>query len=140
MHLNRPVALLSTGSGKPEAIHPGEAIGPFKLVDINRTQITFEWNGQLIKKSLDEILVKHAAAEAAPNLGNPVSPPMAVAAPPAVQKAMGPGDMTQFGYKLCLQNDSSPEGTVQGGYVKTLHKLPFGTSCTWDPVGGSPGK
>jgi hypothetical protein len=140
MNLDGPVALLSTGNGKPEAIHPGEMIGPFKLLDISRTEITFQWNNQLIKKSLDEILVKHAEAQAAPNLGNPVSPPMAGPAQPPVQKALGPGESTQFGYKICQPGDTLPEGTVQGGYVKTLHKLPFGTSCTWEVVGGTPGK
>lgn len=139
MNLDGPTALLSMGAGRPDAIHPGEMIGPFKLVDINRTDIVFEWNGQLIKKSVEEILVK-PAAQAAASPGAAAAPPMAQAAPPPVPQALGPGESTQFGFKICQQNDNLPEGTVQGGYRKTYHKLPFGTSCTWDPVGGLPGK
>jgi hypothetical protein len=139
MNLDGPTALLSLGGGMPDAIHPGEMIGPFKLIDVNRTDIVFEWNGQLIKKSVDEILVKPAAQVAA-NSGAAAAPPVAQAAPPPAPKALGPGESTQFGFKTCQQNDNLPEGTVQDGYRKTYHKLPFGTSCTWDPVGGVPGK
>jgi hypothetical protein len=139
MNLDGPVALLSTGAGKPEAIHPGEMIGPYKLIDVNRTDITFEWNGQLIKKSVEEILVKQAAPEVAAN-GNAVSPPMAAAAPAQAAKPLGPGQINQFGVKPCLPGDSLPDGTVQDGFRKTSHPTPFGNACTWDPVGGLPSK
>lgn len=141
MNLDGPTAILSTGSGKPEAIHPGEMIGPFKLVDITKTEISFEWDGELIKKSLDELLVRQAEPAAANN-GNPVSPPMAQAAPPQAPKPLGPapGPANQFGVKACQPGDSTPDGTVQDGFRKTSHPTPFGNACTWDPVGGLPGK
>ena len=139
MNLDGPAAILSAGSGKPQAIHPGEMIGPFKLVDITKTEISFEWDGELIKKSLDELLVRQAAPEAANN-GNPVSPPMAGPVQPQAPKELGPGALNQFGVKACQPGDSLAEGTVRDGFRKTSHPTPFGNACTWDPVGGAPGK
>ena len=141
MNLDGPTALLSTGNSGPQAIHPGEMIGPFKLIDVNKTDIVFEWNGQLIKKSVDEILVKAAAPQAvAASNGNAAAPPMAAPTPPPVQKPLGPGAPNQFGVSPCQPNDSTPEGTVQNGLRKTMRATPFGSACVWEPVGGAPGK
>ncbi len=59
-----PEAILSVNPGAPQqATRPGEMIGPFKLIDITRQDLTLEWNGELIRKSVDE-LANHAAAPA----------------------------------------------------------------------------
>jgi hypothetical protein len=47
---------------------------------------------------------------------------------------LGPGDITGFGFKLCQPNDSAPEGSIVGGFRKTLITTPFGKACRWDPV------
>src|ERR1700722_5664813 len=40
-----PMAMLSVNSGAPQqATRPGEMIGPFKLIDITRQDLTLEWN------------------------------------------------------------------------------------------------
>lgn len=137
MNLDGPVALLSTGNSGPQAIHPGEMIGPFRLIDVTKTDIVFEWDGQLIKKSVDEILVKSAAPQVAANNSGPAAPPMAAPTPPPVQKPLGPGPTNQFGVSPCQPNDSTPEGTIQNGLRKTLRPTPFGSACVWEPVGGS---
>ncbi len=57
-----PMAILSVNSGAPqEATRPGEMIGPFKLIDITRQDLTLEWDGELIRKPIDE-LTNHNAA------------------------------------------------------------------------------
>jgi len=51
-----------------------------------------------------------------------------------VRDAVGPGEATGFGFKTCVPNDATPEGTVVGGFRKTITKTPFGSACKWDPV------
>jgi hypothetical protein len=54
--------------------------------------------------------------------------------PAAAQSNLGAGAITGFGFKECIPNDSSPEGTIDGGFRKTITTTPFGKSCRWDPV------
>jgi hypothetical protein len=131
-----PTAILSINAGSPQhSTHPGEMIGAFKLIDVTRDDLTLEWNGELVRKSVDE-LTNHGgaqpqdtASEAQPN----TPPPVQARAEPATAK--GPGGDGFNGSKLCQPNDSSPFGTVQDGLVKTEIKTPFGTTCLWDPKG-----
>jgi hypothetical protein len=113
-------------------VRPGEAIGQFKLVDVNSTEMTLEWDGQEIHKLVNELSAQNSApaAEAARTETAPPPP----AAPPAPVKS-GPGDMTAFGFKTCAVNDGQADGAVVDGYKKAMHATPFGQSCTWEPVG-----
>ena len=129
-----PAAILSINAGSPQMeIHPGEMIGPFKLVDVNTQDITLEWDGQVIHKTVDEILDRttrqvvadgSAAASASP------APPML----PVIKTPLGPGDDAGQGYKVCQPNDSTPDGSVVDGYRKVSMPTPFGNACRWDPV------
>jgi hypothetical protein len=128
-----PLALLVEKPGMPEkALKAGETIGQFKLVDVNTNEITFAWtfNGELARRSLRELADSTApapAADARPAAAN-------VAAPPPVKSAMGPGELTGQGTRLCDPNDSTPAGSVVNGYKKTEGRTPFGKFCVWDPV------
>ena len=129
-----PMALLVEKPGMAEkAIKAGESIGQFKLVDVNTSEITFQWafNGELARRTLGE-LTDHTAAAAAE-----VRPQNNAAAPaaPVVKSVLGPGEITQFGFKQCLPDDSTPEGTVTGGFRKVTIQTPFNKVCRWDPVG-----
>jgi hypothetical protein len=129
-----PMVLLVEKSGMQEkAIKPGEAIGQFKLVDVNTNDITFAWtfNGEVARRSLRE-LVDRAAPPAAPE----ARPAAAASAPaaPVVKSNLGAGEITGFGFRECLPNDSSPDGTIDRGFRKTSITTPFGKSCRWDPV------
>lgn len=132
-----PEAILSVKLGAPQqATRPGEMIGPFKLIDITRQDLTLEWNGELIRKPVDELTNRGAApAQDSASSGRTEAPPQAqtkVEAP----TAKGPGaDAISGGSKLCQPNDSTPFGTVQDGLRKTEVKTPFGSACLWDPVG-----
>jgi hypothetical protein len=129
-----PTAFFSTGADTPhQAIHIGEPIGQFKLLSVNSDEISLEWNGQPVVKKVAE-LTGHGTgvvAQAGP-VRTEVGPGPAPAPPPVLK---GPGEMTAFGTKLCAVNDGNPEGAVQEGFKKVMHTNPFGTNCSWDPVG-----
>jgi hypothetical protein len=133
-----PMAILSVSAGAPQqATRPGEMIGPFKLIDITREDLTLEWDGQTIRKPLDEI-ASHAAgqqqAETA-STGRTEAPAPAVQARVETPSAKGPGGEAFGGSRICQPNDTLPFGAVQDGFKKTEIKGPFGSSCLWDPVG-----
>jgi hypothetical protein len=132
-----PVAIMSvTASGKHEAIKPGEMIGPFKLVDLTRTDLTLEWNGQTVRKELWELQNRTLPAEvaAAQHSDNPGLKPPAPK-PAARQESKGPGDITNFGTRICQPGDTDAVGTVKDGFKKVSIATPFGNACSWDPVG-----
>jgi hypothetical protein len=131
-----PMAILSVSSGAPQqATRPGEMIGPFKLIDVTRQDLTLEWDGQVVRKSVDE-LTNHGAApaaEAAASTARTEAPPVQARVEAATAK--GPGGDALGGSKLCVPNDSTPYGAVQDGFRKTEITTPFGKTCLWDPVG-----
>jgi hypothetical protein len=130
-----PAAILSVNATAPQMeIHPGETIGPFKLVDVTSQEIALEWDGKIIRKTVDEILdrtTRQVVAEA--GAPAPAAPPPPVQ--PVVKSALGPGDDTGRGYKVCQPNDNTPDDTVVDGYKKVSLRTPFGNACRWDPVG-----
>ncbi|HWB84994.1 MAG TPA: hypothetical protein VG675_12690 [Bryobacteraceae bacterium] len=126
-----PVAIMSmTPNGVHQAVHPGESIGPFKLVDVNSQQITLDWEGKIVQKNVDDILESSAPAPAAESR---TAPPAAAPAPVA-QTPKGPGVDVGKGLKACAPNDSTPAGTVSDGYRKVVSPTPFGESCRWEQV------
>lgn len=136
-------AILSVTNTAPhEAIHRGETIGQFKLVDVNREGIDFEWEGKAVHRTLYEVTdhggQQQQQAEAA------AVQRAAVAAPPAPapqEKPLGPGaDTGRDGIRVCQPYDSNPAGTIVDGYRKVVRTTPFGPYCSWEPVGGTAGR
>ena len=131
-----PAAILSINAGSPQMeIHPGEMIGPFKLVDVNTQEIALEWDGKIIRKSLDELLdrsTRQPVAVAETLTVGPSAPPPPVVS--VVKSPLGPGEDTGRGYKVCIPNDSTPVESVVDGYRKVAIRTPFGSVCRWDPV------
>jgi hypothetical protein len=130
-----PFALLVEKPGMPEKdVKPGETIGQFKLVDVNTSEITFAWtfNGELIRRSLAS-MTEHTAVPAVASEA-PRSPPPAPPQAPLIKSAIGPGELTGLGTRLCDVNDNTPAGTVVNGFKKTEGRTPFGGFCVWDPV------
>jgi hypothetical protein len=131
-----PLVLLVEKPGAPEKdVRPGETIGQFKLVDVNTSEITFAWtfNGELVRRSLAS-MTEHTAVAAAVGSDAPRSPPPAPSQAPQIKSAIGPGELTPQGTRLCDNNDSTPAGTVVNGFRKTEGRTPFGAFCVWDPV------
>ena len=129
-----PAAILSVNATSAQMeIHPGEMIGLFKLVDVTTQDIALEWDGKIIRKTVDEILdrtTRQVLADA--NAQAPAeAPPPAIA---VIKSPLGPGEDTGRGYKVCIPNDSTPDESVVDGYRKVSIKTPFGSACRWDPV------
>lgn len=134
MNIGEPTVFLSE---KPGAQHRGyrvgEKIGEFKIAAIDGQEITFDWEGKLVTKKMEEILDKKARDTA---------PAEAAAAKPATPSAVttlapvkaGPGVELSQSSRACVPGDSNPSGTVQDGYRKTVTKTPFGDSCRWEAV------
>ena len=132
MNIDGPTAILSLGAGQHQAIRPGERIGQFTLVDVNTEGIAFEWNGQTVRKSVDELTrPATTAAQPAPEARTETPAP---AAPPK-PALTGPGEDTGRGFKICAVADGNAEGTVIDGYRKVIYATPFGQACRWEPVG-----
>ena len=123
-----PMAILGGDHGE-QAVHIGEEIGQFKLVDVNKEEIAFEWDGQTIRKKLSELARSQAppAAQAAPE---PVAAAAAPPPPPQPVKA-GPGNEVGAGYRACVPGDTTPAGSVVDGYRKIVNNTPFGEQCVW---------
>ena len=136
-------AILSVSNTAPhQAVHKGEAIGQFKLLDVNREGIDLEWNGQKVHRKLYEITDHSAAAQqqqadAAPQRAVSAAPP---AQPQQEQQPLGPGNPGFNGMRTCQANDSNPAGVVMDGYRKVIRPGPFGSTCLWEPVAGSAGR
>ena len=129
-----PFVILSVGTGHHLDVHPGEPIGQFTLVSVNNDELTFDWNGQKVTKTTDELTDhKQVATVQGQAAAEGTAAPPSPAAPPQPAQA-GPGDMTAFGYRTCNMNDGLDPGTVKDGFRKTITATPFGKTCTWDPV------
>ena len=140
-----PAAILAE---KPGAAHrsyrPGEKIGAFKILAMNNREILFDWEGQPVKKTLEE-LADHRPTMTATGGTAPDAPPPAgntpAAAPASSQpttksltEVKGPGADLGNQTRACSPGDTSPAGTVQDGLRKVVTKSPFGDVCRWEPV------
>ncbi len=129
-----PTYFFSFGAGTHQATHIGEMIGQFKLVSVNTEEITFEWNGKPVRKSIEELsgMAKVMAAEEADSR-SAVAAPAGPAAPPPPART-GPGEDTGRGFRACSPNDGVAEGSVVDGYRKVGYATPFGQACRYEPV------
>jgi len=134
------IAIMSVAAGKPhKAIHPGETIGEFKLLAVDRDGIDLEWRDQKVHKKLEELLDRtHSAVPSqtekyetgyqSPVPVRPEPPPPAQYGPPAEDQGGG--------IRRCATNDTTPAGTVVNGLRKVTRPGPFGQICYWEPIGG----
>jgi hypothetical protein len=130
-----PFVILSIGNGPHLDIHPGEPIGQFTLVSVSNDGLTFDWNGQKVMKTTEELTDKShsaVAVQAQVSTERTAAPPPPSAPPPP--PLVGPGELTNFGFKMCNMNDGLEPGTIKDGYRKTINRTPFGPTCSWDPV------
>jgi hypothetical protein len=134
------VALLAFGNRPSQTVRIGDAIGPFRLVDFNMVDITFEFEGMLIRRTLEQLtdhsVTAAAVVEARDSARSAVEPAPAA---PVIPTLLGPGPMTAQGVALCLPNDSTPFGTIRNGLRKVQIPTPFATACVWEPVGRTAG-
>jgi hypothetical protein len=132
-----PTIVLSEKAGGPQrGYHPGDSIGPWKVVSVDNSYADFEWDGKDFKKRIDELI------DRTPIDATPAPKPAAAAPAPAAAASQnlstgshnGPGVDMGGGVKACYSDDKSAEGSVVDGLKKVMTPTPFGTSCRWEPA------
>lgn len=141
-----PTVLLSEKpASSTKAYRPGDEIGDFKVVSVNREEIVFEWDGKQVRRTLAEIAARNARVE------RQVEAPQQAAAAAAPQpdapagttkissgdNQLGPGKEMAPGseFHMCQPGDTTPAGTVVNGLRLVKNATPFGGFCRWEPVG-----
>jgi len=134
--LDSTTVVMSENPAAPHhGVRLGEQIGPFTLLAVTREDITFDWEGQAVTKKIDDMLVRQPAP--APPSNVPAKPPAApgrVEGAPVPKADPVPGADIGSGIKACQPGDSSPAGTISGGYRKSMTATPFGSICRWESV------
>jgi hypothetical protein len=131
-----PTVILGEKPGAPSRGYAlGAKVGEFTLVSMENDEVVFEWDGKQFKKNLRELK---------PAPGSEAAAPVAVAARPAAAPVQtqvvssspdpGPGAELTADLKACVPGDTSPSGTVRGGYRKVVNATPFGQACRWELV------
>jgi hypothetical protein len=115
---------------QPKEVRTGDKIGQFTLVALNTQELVLEWNGQQVRKPINE-LMDHTIPEPA------AAPAPAAAAAPApaqtqITAKSGPGVDIGQGRKACIPGDTTPVGTVMDGLRKVTMATPFGEACVWE--------
>ena len=128
-------AIMAEKSGaSSKTVRAGDAIGDFKILAMDSTKVTFEWDSKPLERNFAD-LVDHSGATAAAAGSGPATPPPASAAPaaPPTAAALGADNGTpEAPTKACKPGEQSPIGTVVDGYRKTGVMTPFGVaSCSW---------
>ncbi len=131
-----PTVFMANGNSAQQGYRLGEKIGDFTLRAANQKEITFEWEGKDITKSLDELRVRVASVSAPvermnSNVNNNAVPE---APRPKIPDNVRPAPGTDIGggRKGCLPGDSSPAGTVADGFKKVSYTYAFGPICYWE--------
>jgi hypothetical protein len=132
-----PLVILSERPGAPHKSYaPGEKVGDFTLLAVTREDVVFEWQGEKIRRKLDELVERRAqetppAAEQPPQPA-PVQAPQTTVVNPSGEEGFGPSIGNEI--RACLPGDTSPPGTVRAGMRKVVTQTPFGNVCRWEPV------
>ncbi len=145
-----PEVILSPANGQGQKGYTaGESLGDFKVVSFDRDKITFDWKGQVVERNLTDLKPKEAPRQLAPvaaaappppprpagviSIGAASSDTAASNAPPSnVPSVLGTA--SGGGFYNCRSDDSTPSGTIVGGYKKTSAQGLMGATCRWEQV------
>jgi hypothetical protein len=133
-----PGGMVAMLAEKPDSrsrgVSVGDKIGDLKIVAMTADKISFEFEGQVQEKSVQDLVDRGGAAHA-PEVAdsntsqNPANIAQrggpAIAAKPGVDVGAGGG------IKACDPRDTSPAGTEVDGFKKVVKLNPFGAECTW---------
>ena len=130
-------AFMAERSGQqPHMVKVDDKVGEFKIVALDAKNVTFEWEGKLITKKIDD-LIDRSNEQAASNGGGasgpnlPPPPPQMAVAPKPLDPNTPPGKEMSAGVRSCANSDTTPAGTVVDGYRKFVEQTPFGPICRW---------
>ncbi len=132
-----PGGLIAMLAEKPDSrsrgVSVGETIGDLKVVALTADKISFEFDGQVQEKNVQDLVDRggHAAevaeANTPQNPANQAVRPGGPAVPPKPGADVGMGAQA----KACDPRDTSPAGTEVDGFRKVVKLNPFGAECTW---------
>ena len=129
------IVLSEKAAAQQRAYHPGETMGPWKILSIDDKFVVFEWDGKEFKKRIDELLDKTPVevASAAPAAAAQRTQTGNVSLNAGAKS--GPGVDMGSGVRACVAGDSTPAGSVVDGMKKVVTASPFGGAvCRWEPV------
>jgi hypothetical protein len=110
----------------------GEAIGDFKLVNFDNTNIAFEWDGKVVERRLDQVMAKPSEVPAEPAAAS--APPAPTSTVASTTNASGPGATRIDGTRACVPGDKTASGTIVDGFRKHEVRGPIATFCQWEQV------
>ena len=137
--LDGTTAIMSErADAKHVGVRPGDKIGEFTLVAVNRDEITLTWEGKEVTRKIDDMIDRAGPVQPAPSIaarrsGPAVVVPAAQSQAPPKKGDPAPGVEVAKGIRACQPGDASPAGTVADGYKKLVTPTPFGDSCRWVP-------
>lgn len=134
--IDPPTVILSLKEGDPQkSYHPGDEVGPFKLVSVDHQNIVLEWHGKQVTTPLSELVSKNVPAPEPPaRAPAPQSNGVTSLSGSSAGTQTGPGADMGGGTRACIAGDSSPNGAISNGYKKVEGVTPFGSSCHWEAV------
>jgi hypothetical protein len=133
LNLDGVTAIMMEGNKGPQKeVKPGDQIGEFKLLAINNQEIVLEWDGQEVRRRVEELFDRSIPEATPPPATGPAVQAQSAPAKPAMQVKAGPGTDVGGGRKACVPGDSSPVGTVVDGMRKVGYDTPFGQACAWE--------
>jgi hypothetical protein len=133
-------AIMSVKAGARHlGVRAGDQVGEFTLLAVSHDEITLEWEGKEITKSIDEMIDRSGQppATADSTAQRTASPALSAAASLTSPKPKGeaaPGADTGSRLRACQPGDTSPAGTQSGGFRKVVSNTPFGEQCRWEPL------
>jgi len=123
---------LSINAGSRRWNPSGRRDWPFQAGRRQRQEIALEWDGKIIRKTVDEILdrsTRQVVADA-----NTPAPARLPPGGSGHQDTLGPAKIPA-GYKVCNPNDKHARRSRRRRLPKVSIATPFGNACRWDPVG-----
>ncbi len=134
-----PTVILSKGPKDAQrGYRVGDLFGDYRVVDITADSITLDFEGELVRRSLEE-LKPHTDETVAPRQAPPAKAKAASSGTKVLSISSGtktgPSKIDMGGgIRACQRGDKSPPGTIVDGYKKVVTRTPFGETCRWEPV------
>jgi len=135
-----PTVILSKGPKDAQrGYRVGDWFGDFLIERITADELVLNWEGKRIRRSLAELRPPEEAQPAPAKTAAATPKPPAPAGQSKVLAAdaakPGPAEAEMGGgIRACRPGDTSPPGTIVGGYKKFVTETPFGKVCRWEPV------
>jgi hypothetical protein len=140
MSIGEPVILLSVDRAPQKSYHVGDKAGEFIIAAFDRDTVTLEWNDKTLVHNVKELVPKEPEKPVVQAAAAPPSAPAGNAAKtvskmggntPKTDPALGPMNGR---FATCLNEDTSPDGTIKDGFRKRIVPGMMGVTCMWEPI------